>query len=244
MPLPHIKNISAGNSRWDPMLSAVFEVRFSLPEMVNDAIAMNLGLESPDYHNETLLLTEQVTNVSGLDALQKTVQAGSQKFLGVDVSFLNPALDNTYAEFTIDFNLNLRNVTDAYTLKLIKLWSKLGYDMITGTRTIKRDYVAPYVQVIEANRNGVIWRIATFKDVLLTNVTGLDTLDYTANEARKLQCTFRSDYWDEQLGTGIVLGTGPAEWNNEIGTINDETNGSEANYFGTNNNRPGFPTQP
>lgn len=234
MPLPHIMNVDAGHNRWDPMLSAVFEVTFDLPQMVIDAINDNLGQDPQDHLR---LLTQQVTNVGGLDALQKTVQAGSQKFLGVDVSFLNPALDNTYAEFTIDLNLNLRNVTDAYVLKVFKLWSKLGYDLITGTRTIKRDYVAPLIRISEANRNGVIWRIATFKDVLLTNVTGLDTLDYTANEARKLQCTFRSDYWDEEVGSGISLGDSePAEWKSEMGDINNTDH-----YFGMDNQRPGFP---
>ena len=32
---------------------------------------------------------------------------------------------------------------------------------------------------------------------MLTNITGIDTLDITTNESPKLQCTFRSDYWDD-----------------------------------------------
>ena len=93
------------------------------------------------------------------------------------------------------------------------------------------------IRISEANRNGVIWRVATFKDVLLTNVTGLDTLDYTANEARKLQCTFRSDYWDEEVGSGVSLGDSePAEWKSEMGDINNTDH-----YFGMDNLRPGFP---
>lgn len=215
MPLPHIRNIEAGANRYDPMMGAIFEVQFELPDLVKNALT-NLGL---DANNELRLLTQQVTDVAGLDALQKTVGAGQQKFLGVDVSFLNPALDNTYAELTINLNLNLRNVTDAYVLRVFKLWGKLGYDLQSGTRTLKREYVAPYLRVYEANRNGVVWRVATFKDVLLTGITNIDGLDYTQNEARKLTCTFRSDYWDEEIGAGLDEQNNG--WNsNEFGTVN------------------------
>jgi hypothetical protein len=39
---------------------------------------------------------------------------------------------------------------------------------------------------------------------MLTGVTGLDALDYTNNEARKLTCTFRTDLWDETINKGIA----------------------------------------
>lgn len=186
--LPHITNVSAGINKWDPMYQSVFEVYFSLPKAI-----------ASEFADTEAILTEQVTDVSGLDALQKTVQAGSQKFLGVDVSFLNTSLDNTYAELTINLNLNLREANDAYVLKVFKAWSKLGYDLADGTRTLKKDYVGDNLRIAEANRDGTIWRSFIFHDILLINVTGLDTLDYTNNEARKLSVQFRADYWDEDL---------------------------------------------
>ena len=105
--LPHITNTTAGNNHWDPMHQAIFEVYFSLPEAI-----------AGEFKEDEMLLTECVTQVSGLDVLQKTVEAGSQKFLGVDVSYLNPTLDSTTAEITIDLNLNLRNSKDAIVLKI------------------------------------------------------------------------------------------------------------------------------
>ena len=38
-----------------------------------------------------------------------------------------------------------------------------------------------------------------FKDVFITAITGLDSLDYSSSEARTLQVTFRSDYWDDKV---------------------------------------------
>lgn len=186
--LPHHQNVQSGANRWDPNHSAIFEVYFTLP----DALASEFG-------SDEAYITEQVTDVSGLDALQKTVQAGSQKFYGVDVSFLNPTLDNTYAEITINFNLNIRNTTDNWLLKIFKAWEKLGYDLSDGTRTLMVDYVSESLRVAEANRDGSIWRAYVFHKVMITNVTGADTLNYTDNEPRKLSVTFRSDYWDEDI---------------------------------------------
>lgn len=187
--LPHITNVQAGINRWDPMYSAIFEVYFELP----------LAIAS-EFADDTTILTEQVTQVNGLDALQKTTEAGSQKFLGVDVSYLNPTLDSTFAELTIDLNLNIRNASDAYVLKVFKAWNKLNYDLSDGTRTLMADYCAENLRIAEANRDGTVWRSFIFHKVMLTGVTGLDSLNYTENGARVLQIKLRADYWDEELG--------------------------------------------
>lgn len=189
--LPHIQNVEAGRNYYDPMISSVFRVEIGLPTMVYNKLG-----NSKD--TDQLILSEQITDIAGLDALQKTPTAGQQKFLGVDVSFLNPVLDNTFAELTVNMNLNLKKVTDAYVLRVMKMWEKAGYDLITGARTIKNQYVGT-MTVYEANRNGVVWRKVQFMDVMLTGVTNIDTLDYSQNEARKLTCTFRSDYWNEEM---------------------------------------------
>ena len=187
--LPHIMNTRAGIDRQDPMHSAIFEVYFQLP------LALKSIFGSEDEHT----ITEQVTDVDGLDQLQKVVGAGSQKFFGVDVSFLNPTMEQTFCEFTVNFNLNIRNHTDAWLLKIFKAWGNLGYNLQDGTRTLMPDYVSNSVRIAEANRNGEIWRSYVFRKVMVVNVTGLPSLNYTENEPRKLSVTFRSDNWDEDL---------------------------------------------
>lgn len=210
--LPHVMNTQSGANRYDPMHRSIFEVYFTLPRGIADA------------GNETeVTLTEQVTDVSGLDALQKTVQAGSQKFFGVDVSFLNPTLDNTYAEITINFNLNIRNATDAWVLRVFKAWEKLGYNLADGVRTLKAEYIADNLRVAEANRNGDVFRAYCFHDVMVTNVTGLDTLNYTDNEPAKLAVTFRSDWWQEDMSTGGTSSTKDVKYSVK-GVLHQEQN--------------------
>lgn len=186
--LPHLKNMQSGINKWDPNHSSIFELYFTLPDALQ-----------AEFKEDEAILTEQVTEVSGLDALQKTTGQGSQKFMGVDVSFQNPVMDTTYAEITVVMNLNLRNVTDNFVLKIFKAWENLNYNLADGTRTLKADYTSDSLRVAEANRNGEVWRAYVFHHVMLAEVTGLDTLSYQDNEPRKITCKFRADTWDDDL---------------------------------------------
>lgn len=186
--LPHIRNVQSGINKYDPVHGSVFEVYFSLPEQI-----------AKDFKETEAILTEQVTNVGGLDALQKTTEAGTQKFLGVDASYLNPTMSSTTADVTMTFNLNLKNVTDNFVLKAFMAWRNLSYNMADGTRGIKTDYISDALRISEANRNGQIWRAFIFHNIMITSITGLADLDYTQNEAKKLNVTFRSDYWDDDM---------------------------------------------
>ena len=185
--LPHIKKVTSGRNYYDPMHSAIFEVEFSLPDLIQSKFTSDLPI-----------LTEQVVSVSGLDALQHTTTAGQQKFLGADVSYLNPTLDNTYAELSVVLNLNIRNVTDNFVLRAFKEWETLSYNLNNGVRHLMADYVADTLTINQANRDGTIFRSVTFYKVMLTGVTGIDELNYTNNEACQITVSFRADYWTEE----------------------------------------------
>lgn len=187
--LPHIKNVTSGINKYDPVHNSLFEVYFTLPAPLQQ-----------EFKTEEALLTEQVTQVTGLDALQKTPAVGEQKFYGVTVSFSNPMLDSTAADLQITFNLNLRNVTDNFVLKVFKAWEALNYDLSDGTRTIKMDYISDNMRIAQANRDGSIWRAFVFHHIILSGVTNLDTLDYASNDPQTLVCAFRADYWDDDMG--------------------------------------------
>lgn len=186
--LPHVRNIKSGVNRWDPNHSAVFEVYFTLPAAIQGQFA-----------EDEAILTEQVTDVSGLDQLQKNTPVGKQRFMNVDVSHSSPVIDETRATITIVFNLNLRNVTDNFVLKVLMAWKNLNYNLADGTRTLKNTYVADNLRVAEANRDGTIWRSYVFHDVILGDITGIDTLNYDDNEARKITAVFISDFWDDDI---------------------------------------------
>ena len=186
--LPHIKNVKAGIGKQDPVHGSLFEVYIELPSLIASM-----------FKEDAVTLTQQVKSVGGINALQMTTGVGSQRFLGADASYLNPVLDQTFADIDIAFNLNLRDVTDNWVLKIFKAWENLSYDLTDGTRGIKADYISDHVRIAQANRNGMVWRSVVFHNIMLTGLDGLDSLDYTQTEALDLTAKFRADYWEDEL---------------------------------------------
>ena len=186
--LPHLTNMQSGINKWDPSHSSVYELYFTLPDAIHG-----------EFKEEEVILTEQVTEVSGLDQLTKTTPVNTQKFMGVEVSHHGPVLDNTYADITVVLNLNLRNKIDNFVFKVFRSWENLNYNLADGTRTLLADYSSNVMRIAVANRAGDVVRSIVFNRVLLSEVTGIDSLNYTENEPQKLTVKFRCDYWDDAL---------------------------------------------
>lgn len=190
MSLPHITNSEAGRNLYDPYHNCLFEVYFTLPAAIR-----------AQFGQDEALLTEHVVKIDGLENLDKGPEASvEQKFQGTTRTYLAPKMDNTSAELTVEFNLNLRNGVDNYIYKVFKAWKNLNYDLETGTIVLKKDYVAEWMRVCVANRAGDVIKEVIFKDIMLSgNVDGLGSLDYSNNEAVNITVKFKSDWWKETI---------------------------------------------
>lgn len=185
--LPHIQNSLAGRDRLDPAYKNIYEVYFTLP----DALREKFG-------QDEALITEHVTEISGLNALDKEPGKGQQKFMGTTRTYLNARIDDTSAEITVKFTLNLRNGVDNYIYKLFKAWGKLNYDITTGEKSLKKDYTADWLRIVVGNRAGEIYRDITFKDVIMFDpIEMTDTYSYDSDDICDLTVKFASDWWDE-----------------------------------------------
>lgn len=188
MALPHITNSTAGVNLYDPVHKSIFEVYFTLPR----------ALQNSNFGADSALLTEHVLTVSGLDALYRAPEVDSQKFMGVDRSYIKPTVGDTKANIEIEFSLNLRNQKDNYILKLFRAWAAIGHDISTGKRSLKKDYTAEWLKIAIANRQGDVYQEITFKDVMINGALEFDGgLDYAADDALTLKVKFVSDWWTE-----------------------------------------------
>lgn len=190
MSLPHITNSEAGRNLYDPYHNCLFEVYFTLPAAIR-----------AQFGQDEALLTEHVVKIDGLENLDKGPEASvEQKFQGTTRTYLAPKMENTSAELTVEFNLNLRNGVDNYIYKVFKAWKNLNYDLETGTIVLKKDYVAEWMRVCVANRAGDVIKEVIFKDIMLSgNIDGLGSLDYSNNEAVNITVKFKSDWWKETI---------------------------------------------
>lgn len=189
MALPHIKNSQAGVNKYDPVHTNIFEVYFTLPEALR-----------AEFGQDEMIITEHVLKISGLGALHQAPNVGQQKFMGTDRTYIQPKLDKTSAEISVDFSLNLRNGTDNYIYKLFKAWSRLGYNIETGERSLKKDYCADWLRASIANRAGDIFEDVVFKDVMIAGpIEGFDELNYETAEALQITVKFASDWWTDTM---------------------------------------------
>lgn len=187
MALPHIKNSQAGVNRYDIVVGNIFEVYFTLPEPLRAQFAQ-----------DEALITEHVQKISGLEALDKAPETVEQKFMGTTRTFIKPAIDGTSAEISVDLSLNLRNGVDNYIYKLFKAWARLGYNINTGERSLKKDYCADWLKVSIANQAGDIYREVVFKDVMISGpIEGMGEYDYSTSEPKQITVKFKSDWWQE-----------------------------------------------
>ena len=145
------------------------------------------------------ILSSQIISIDGLDNLQKQIQTYKKKHLGIEVTFVKPFVESTGIEFTISFNLNLRKISDNYVFKLFKEWLDTIYNLATGMQTLKFQYMAENMTIFQANRDGTIWRQIDLKNVFITNIGGLNNLDYSSSEPQNLNVTFFAEYWDEHI---------------------------------------------
>ena len=189
MALPHITNSEAGLNRYDPYHNCLFEVYFTLPQLLR-----------AQFGQDEALLTEHVVKIEGLDALDKGPDILTQSYQGTTRTYIKPKIDGTSADITVEFNLNLRNGTDNYIYKLFKAWKNLNYDLETGTIVLKKDYTADWLRVCIANRAGDIIKEVVFKDVMLKGgLEGLGSLEYSSADAVNLTVHFVSDWWRETV---------------------------------------------
>lgn len=187
MALPHITNSQAGINRQDYVGNDLFEVYFTLPEALR-----------AEFGQDEAVITEHVLSIEGLDALHRTAEITEQKFMGTTRSFIKNGLDNTSADITVKFSLNLRDGIDNFIYRLFKGWSRLGYDINTGEKVLKKDYLSDWLRVVVGNRVGDIYEDVIFKDVMLAGpIEGPGSYDYTNHEPIELTVKFRSDWWSD-----------------------------------------------
>lgn len=185
MALPHIQNSVAGRNLYDPVHTNIFEVYFTLPE----------SLATSD---KTDVMTEHVLKISGLDALHAAPAIGQQKFMGTDRSYIQPKMDSTHAEISIDFSLNLDDQNDNYIYNIFRQWLALGYNVSTGERSLKKEYTAKWLKVCIGNRKGDIFQEIVFHDVMIMGgIENFGELNYDTADALQITVKFASDWWED-----------------------------------------------
>ena len=180
MPLPHYTQAKASVNNFEPVYPNLFEVTLLTPN-----------------NDDSGLILQHVTSVSGLDILNPNIDAVGQKYKFSDRSYAGmPA--QTFVDITINFTVNLNDSNEAYIYNSLRDWYKLVYDPQTGEMGLKRDYVGSGV-IVQYNRAGDIFRRITLRDMFPTGqLTFLNELKYETQDAATVSQVYRCDHWLEE----------------------------------------------
>lgn len=190
--LPHFKNSAAGPGKYEPLYLNQFEVIITPPP----AVAGKIG-----FGNNLML--EHVLKVSNLPELAGSGQGVTIQNYKFSQRVYAPAKpQQTYHQFTIDFEVNLNQSNDMYIYNALRAWADLIYDPLTGRQGLKADYADASIQVTQFNRAGVIYREFVFTPVFIgPNKLTETVLDYVGDGIYKLTAQFTADtYTESRIG--------------------------------------------
>jgi len=193
--LPHFRLSQASMQSFEPIYNNLFEVRITPPAAIRTGTPWE----------NTQLILDNVIQVGGLGGIEKIPPVVTQKYKGVTRSYAGALPDQTFADITIDFELNLDSANSAYVYKALKSWTDLVYNPLTGELGLKSEYAGTsddptLMTVLVYNKKGVIIKQITFRQIFPTTplTTPFDALSYdTGSTISKITgFTFRADYWD------------------------------------------------
>jgi len=179
--LPHFTNAQASINNWEPLYLNQFEVIFTPPSIIGG----------------TNLLLEQVKTVKGLPEITPTGVV-TQYYKFAERNYADAAPEKTSAEIEIEFEVNLDDTNSMYTYNSLRQWGNVQYNPMTGSQSLKRNYVGALTVNI-SNKDQVIYRKFDFKSVIMMDPLNSMDLDYTSKDGIYiLTAKFKADWWQEK----------------------------------------------
>jgi hypothetical protein len=184
--LPHFSSSKASINKFEPVFLNQFEVTISPPP----AIPAPQG--NPGNGN---ILLEQVTRVSGLQVDQNSGEI-TQAYKFAKRYYAGAAPTRTGLDVDIEFEVNLDDNNSMYVFKILRQWSDLVYNPLTGAMGLKKDYTGNILLNV-FNKQGDVFRRINLRDCFPMSAIPEMALNYTQNNIYKLNVTWAVDYFDD-----------------------------------------------
>jgi len=182
--LPHYDNSTAARDNLEPLFLNQFEVIITPPQIISGGN----------------ILTEHVKKVTGLPEITPTGFV-EQFYKFAKRTYADARPEDTTAELTIDFEINLSETNSMYIYNTLRSWADLQYNPMTGGQGLKRDY-AGALSVLIHNKALDLYREFRFTPVYLIDGFNAMELDYVSNEIYIMTVKFKADSWKEMRKEG------------------------------------------
>lgn len=185
--LPHFTNSRAAINNFEPVYLNQFEVIINPPAGIPDA--------STTFKGETIL-TQQVKSITGLavDILPAANVEQNYKFATRRYSGGEPSTSDM--TLTMEFEVNLNDANSMSTYKILRQWSDLIYNPLTGAMGLKTDYVGSMV-ISVFNKRGDVFRRIRIPSCFLSEAINAMELDYENPAIYTVSTSWICDYWED-----------------------------------------------
>jgi hypothetical protein len=185
--LPHFTNSRAAINNFEPVYLNQFEVIINPPPGIPDS--------STTFKGETIL-TQQVKSISGLAVdilpasnIEQNYKFATRRYAGGEPSTSDMTL-------TMEFEVNLNDANSMATYKILRQWSDLIYNPLTGAMGLKTDYVGSLVISI-FNKRGDVFRRIRVPSCFLSEAINAMELDYETPAIYTVSASWICDYWED-----------------------------------------------
>ena len=144
--LPHFTNSKAAINNYEPVYLNQFEVLITPPSGIVEA--------NTTFKGESIL-AQQVKSITGLAVdilasanVEQTYKFAQRRYAGGEPTTSDVTL-------TMEFEVNLNDVNSMSVYKILRQWSDLIYNPLTGAMGIKSDYVGSMVISVFNKRGDV-----------------------------------------------------------------------------------------
>jgi hypothetical protein len=189
--LPHYNNSKAARNNYEPVFLNQFEVLITPPSSVT--------LANTRFNGESIM-TQQVKSVTGSLAVDIQPSAPvTQYYKFAERRYAGGEPSTSDVQFSVSFEVNLDENNSMTMYKILRQWSDLIYNPLTGAMGLKRDYVGQMVISI-FNKQGDVYRRITLNNCFLIEPLTPMNLNYESGDALYvLDTTWKSDYWQDQF---------------------------------------------
>ena len=184
--LPHFTNSRAAINNFEPVYLNQFEVLITPPAGIVDA--------NINFRGEPIL-TQQVKSINGM-AVDITANTIDQSYKFAQRRYAAGEPTQSDMTLSMEFEVNLSNRNSMTVYRILRQWSDLIYNPLTGAMGLKRDYVGSMVISI-FNKRGDVFRRIRIPSCFLSEAINPTELDYESASIYTLSTSWICDYWED-----------------------------------------------
>ena len=185
--LPHFTNSKAAINNFEPVYLNQFEVLINPPAGIVAA--------STTFRGESIL-AQQVKSISGLTVDIAPAQTINQQYKFATRRYAGGEPSQSDMTLSMEFEVNLNDANSMSVYKILRQWSDLIYNPLTGAMGIKSDYVGS-MSISIFNKRGDVFRRIRIPSCFLSEAINAMDLDYEQSTIYNVTTSWVCDYWED-----------------------------------------------